>query len=104
MIRSEILVRGTANANWDVGDVIAVKPVGFQWGKKECEPHFKILHSNVPPERGAREYVGAWAEETTDLDGQLNRDLKAKSKWCYDADKDVLFNKETREERKLDEL
>lgn len=104
MIRSEILIRATANANWEAGDVVDIKPVGFEWGKKECEPHFKILRSNVPPKRGASEYVGDWAIEKIGRDGRLKRDLKARAKWRYDANKDVLFNKETGEERKIDQL
>lgn len=80
-----------------------VKPVGFQWGRSECEPNFKILESNVYPDRGVQ-YVGSWDEERIDSDGLLVRHIKAKAKWCYVEAKDVLYNKETGEERKLNEL
>ena len=57
------------NARSQIGDIIVVRPDGWEWGRCECLPDYLVLKTKETYEV-AKKYEGSLSEQVLDKDGK----------------------------------
>lgn len=78
------------NARTQIGDIICVRPDGWEWGKEECLPTFIVVRLPQYNVDDAKHFEYTLAEEHTDAQGRLTHRLLKRRK--YRIPENIILN------------
>ena len=94
---AEFLVIQKSGSHWShakTGDIIAVRPDGHKWGKKECLPLFKVIKKPDIKYKDAKVYEQSLTEEVdVVVDKKTTKEMKVVRDRKYYFDGETIKSK-----------